>query len=199
MGKFYTQAGDVSTLTEFYIPSSGRVEKWWSEFKNTPGLEKYDAYFIGNFAEKVFGVSELGTSDVDVVLVGNIKGEFAELKNILDEAMRIGFENELLVDIFYNDKLLDIPKPQPLLMYRSYKTWYRRFADGSDQTYINEFAVPIEGGLFSIIKENTPNSCLKAKSRYDNGDYVGVQMNINEAFDENGKLKGRIVKDAKAL
>jgi hypothetical protein len=197
MGTFYTKAGDIETSTEFYIPSSLRVEKWWSEFKLTSGLEGYDAYFIGNFAEKVFGNSKLNTGDVDVVLVGDINGDFSGLKHVLDEAMRLGFKNELLIDIFYNNELLNLADPQPLLMYRSYKHWYRRFSDGSEQTYVNEYAVEIEGGLFSIIKEATPNSCLKAKDRYNNGDYIGVQMNSNDAFDVNGKLNGRVIVDVK--
>jgi hypothetical protein len=197
METFYTKAGDIETSIEFYIPSSSRVEAWWCEFKLTDGLEKYSTYFIGNFAEKVFGNSKLSTGDVDVVLVGDINGDFSGLKHILDEAMRIGFENELLIDVFYNNELLNLADPQPLLMYRSYKHWYRRFADGSEQTYVNEYAVEIEGGLFSIIKEETPNSCLKAKDRYNNGDYIGVQVNSNDAFDVNGKLKGNVITDIK--
>ena len=195
MGTFYTKAGDIETSTEFYIPSSLRVEQWWSEFKLTTGLEKYNAYFIGNFAEKVFGNSKLNTGDVDMVLVGDIEGDFSGLKYILDEAMRIGFENEILIDIFYNDELLNLSEPQPLIMHRAYKVWFRRFENGSEQTYVNEYAVSMEGGLFNIVKEETPNSCVKANDRFNNGDYIGVQMNSNDAFDANGKLKGNVIKD----
>jgi hypothetical protein len=197
MGKFYTIAGDVETSIQFYLPSSVRVEKWWSEFKLTPGLEKYSSYFIGNFAEKVFGKSELKTGDVDMVLVGDIGGDFAGLKYILDEAIRIGFENSLLIDIFYNDELLNLADPQPLLMYRSWKRWYRMFSDGSEQEYINSHAHEIEGGMFSYIKEGVPSSCKKAKDRLENGDYMGIQMNTNDAFDIDGKLKGRVIEDVK--
>jgi hypothetical protein len=198
MGRL-TRMGDIETDRKLYGPSNDRVEAWWAEYKNTPGLMEFDVLLVGNFAEAVFGISTLPTADLDVVLTGgDIKHE-ESLKFLLDECARIGFKYDLLVDAFYNAAEFNIKKPAPYVAYRSWSVWFSQTANGNQRTYDHEGqgAETLPSGLVRYTRDKDRPSLLKAHKRYLEGHYIGVQMNVKDAFDENGKLKGNIVPNSR--
>ena len=102
---FYYRKGDVSTDIRWKRPSKTPFNKWLNEWSKTPGVNKYDLYLTGGFCQNYCLNKNLKTWDIDISLVKkshitNI--DFIELKNILDEAIKIGFEKKLLIDIKYS-------------------------------------------------------------------------------------------------
>lgn len=189
-----TTMGSITTTNRLYPPSNDRVESWWAKFKLVLGVEKYEVNFVGNFAEQVFGICKLPTFDVDIVLIGKIKDE-EELKFILDESARIGFEHHLLMDTFHNAKKFHSNKPELQVAYRSWKYWYRKYPNGrvNEHTWEGEFIETLPSGLIKFDRKDIPPSMIKAKKRFDNGDYVGINISTDDAFDSEGKLKGKII------
>ena len=194
---YIIRMGDIESNKKAYRPSSNRVADWWAEFKNTTGLENYEVYFVGNFAEKVFGTSELDTGDVDLIFVGDIKGDFDGLKHVFDECSRIGLDNHLLIDSFHNEYLYDIADPKPQIIHRGFKTWYRRFTNGREEnmTWEGPEFTDLPSGLLRIERIGIPKSMAKAHARYNEGHYQGIFKNAKDAFDDDGKLLGRDMPD----
>jgi hypothetical protein len=199
MNEYYIKIGDVGSNKKPYAASSNRVEKWWAEFKNTNGLDRYEVYICGGFAEIVFGVSELTTFDVDVIVVGDIKDDYEGLKYILDESIRIGLDNYLIMDTWYDEKLYDITNPKPGIMYRSYKSGGGTSNGGviSKWEIHNPEYTDAPYGLSKIIKTKAGGSMIKANRRLLSGDYVGILKNVKEAFNSSGELQGKRIPDIK--
>jgi hypothetical protein len=189
-----TRLGDIETYNRLYPASNDRVEAWWAKFKLVPGVDKYTVSFVGNFAEQVFGVCELNTFDVDVVLRGEIESE-EELKFIMDESARIGFEHHLFIDTFYNTVKFNPENPQIQIAYRSWARFYRKYPDGRviDYTRSEDFVTVLPSGLVKFDRSELAPSALKSKGRFDDGSYIGINIDAADAFDENGKLKGKVV------
>lgn len=199
MGDRIVRMGDIETREKIYGPSSDRVEAWWAEYRDTPGLSDFEVVLVGNFAEAVFGISTLPTIDVDVILMGgDIKNEKL-LKSLLDEAARIGFKYNLLIDIFYNNTKFDIKKPAPYVAYRSWAVWFTQSTNGQQHTYTHEGpdVEVLPSGLVRYTRNKELKSLVKANKRYLNGDYIGVQMNVKDGFDEHGKLKGKVIPNSR--
>ena len=80
---FQAQWGDVITNTPYHKPTLESFTKWWLEFKNIKGLEKYDIWFSGSYCEKLFGNYKGTPKDADIFLTGEIDDE--EAQEIIDE------------------------------------------------------------------------------------------------------------------
>ena len=101
---FYYRAGNISTKTNWSLPTKLAFNKWLNKWSKTTGLINYNVYLTGGFCEKYFLNEDLQTPDIDLLITPvkktNIK--YTELKNILEQAIKIGFNNKLLIDIWYN-------------------------------------------------------------------------------------------------
>ena len=99
---FYYKRGNVICRTPWNKPSTKVFHKWWEEFRKLPGLNNYDVYLTGGFCQIYFFNKNIETWDIDIFLTSDpkININYPVLKNILEEAMRIGFKNNLLIDIY---------------------------------------------------------------------------------------------------
>ena len=99
---FYYRKGDLSTNNPWNYPTIKVFEKWLDEWSIIPGVDNYDLYITGGFAQKYYFSNEslLDTWDIDIMLLKkpNTNIDYFELKNILDEADKIAWKNSLLVD-----------------------------------------------------------------------------------------------------
>jgi hypothetical protein len=183
MSNFYCKAGDVETRTPWHRPTLEIVKEWFKEFSKTKGFENYEVYLVGNFAEITFGGSTLDTWDVDVVLVADKIKDNSELKELMDSAIRIGFENRLLIDIYYNDSLLDFQSFKKLIQVRNYNRFYKKRGEEIyDYNVRGDKVKELQGGLYQITHDKPSKSILKAYDRYKSGEYKGLQINAREVL-----------------
>ena len=100
---FCYRKGDLVTTNSWNRPTIKVFNKWLDEWSKIPGVDNYNLYMTGGFAQIYYFSDEslLDTWDIDIMLlkkshIANIN--FTELKNILDEADKIAWKNYLLVD-----------------------------------------------------------------------------------------------------
>lgn len=94
---FYFKIGDIETTTPWEVPRKDRFIGWWNSFNKEVDLSDYKCYLVGSFAENMYGAN-IPTMDVDIVLRNEVKC-YRSLKNILDTAMVLGFQNKIFIDI----------------------------------------------------------------------------------------------------
>jgi hypothetical protein len=179
---FYCKIGDIETTIPWNRPNLTTLKEWYLDWVNTPGINNFEIYVVGNFAENVWGGSEFETWDCDIVLIGDITNNI-ELKNIMNEAVRIGFEKRILIDIWHNSSLLNFEVFSPLIQTRSFLTFHKE-KDGEIYTHTFSHFKEIEGGLYQASITTPSKSCIKAMDRYKEGTYGGIQKPIEEILNE---------------
>ena len=99
---FYYRAGDVSTTIGWLRPTKKSFNLWFDEWRTTVELSNYNVYLTGAFCQNYFFNKTLDTWDIDVTLVvkPDVCVDYYKLKHILEQAIRIGFQKNLLIDIF---------------------------------------------------------------------------------------------------
>ena len=94
------QYGNYKFDCELQPPTLNKFEIWKDEFFKLDNVNKYDVWLTGGFIE------EWNTKDIDIVL--NNKPVYNELQTIMSEAIKIGIDNNIFVDICHlNMKPLD--------------------------------------------------------------------------------------------
>jgi hypothetical protein len=185
MSHFYCKIGEIETTQRWFGPTPQSVYDWYQEWKLTPGIEKYPTYFMGNFAEGQFGPSNLRTGDMDVMLTGDITNNI-ELNNLMSEAIRIGFEHRLLIDIMHMSHISDFVEFQPFTQTRAWGH-YRKEIDEK----VSEFSfanlpntIEVEGPLWMCHKETKEDSrsWIKANERVLDGTYSGLNITPEDAI-----------------
>ena len=68
---FYYRKGDLSTNNPWNYPTIKVFEKWLDEWSIIPGVDNYDLYMTGGFAQKYYFSNEslLDTWDIDILLI----------------------------------------------------------------------------------------------------------------------------------
>ena len=92
---FQVTWGDVTTNTPYRRPTLESMTKWWLDFKNIKGLQDYEIWLVGSFAEKTFGEYKGNPRDLDIVLLGDIVDE-ENLKYILQYIMKWSCSSSVL-------------------------------------------------------------------------------------------------------
>ena len=100
---FYYRKGDLVTTNSWNKPTIKVFNKWLDEWSKIPGVDNYNLYLTGGFAQIYYFSDELSllnTWDIDIMLLkkSNTNIDYFELKNILDKADEIAWKNYLLVD-----------------------------------------------------------------------------------------------------
>ena len=101
---FYYQKGNIGTSTPWHRPSIDSFNNWLNVWRNSPGLKNYDVFLVGGFCQHYCLGKEIATWDVDIILMGEVKNK-PHLKNILNQAVKLGFDNRLLIDIAWRGGL----------------------------------------------------------------------------------------------
>tara|TARA_R100001509_G_scaffold165509_1_gene147471 strand:+ start:927 stop:1415 length:489 start_codon:yes stop_codon:yes gene_type:complete len=97
------QYGNYKFDCQLQPPTLNKFKIWKDKFFKLDNVSKYDVWLTGGFVE------EWNTKDIDIVL--NNKPIYNELQTIMSEAIKIGIDNNIFVDICHlNMKPLDYTK-----------------------------------------------------------------------------------------
>jgi len=179
---FQATWGDVTTNTPYRRPTLESMTKWWLDFKNIKGLQDYEIWLVGSFAEKTFGEYKGNPRDLDIVILGDIVDE-ENLKYILHHGVKMGFENRLLVDITWQTQLVHYYKWESHCKVKIGKTFTKILGD---RVHVHEHRADeeqrLKSGLWAFCYEEPPNNYFKSYNRYENNQYEGIQINVREMF-----------------
>lgn len=147
-----------------------RFITWWDKFSKTD-ISGYEFILCGGFLNKEY------TKDIDIVMLGDLN---QKVKNIQDNAQRIAFDLKIWVDIFWQDKLYNFDKFEPIKRVRNYneQTKHAEYADGSSYTRIRNYGgKKILDGLYEFNRDK-PNRYYKNGKAYA-VNHVKLQDYIN--------------------
>jgi len=180
---FQASWGDVITNTPYHRPNLESFTKWWLEFKDIKGLEKYDIWFSGSYCEKLFGSYKGIPKDVDIFLTGPIDDE-ENLKYILSHAVKVGFQNKILIDIAWMSSLFSYDSWEPFCKVRIGKSFTKILGDRVEvHNYTADEEFRLDSGLWQFCYQDPPNSWFKGFTRMHDGHYEGLCANLREMFE----------------
>ena len=180
---FQAQWGDVITNTPYHRPNLESFTAWWVDFKDINGLDNYDIWFSGSFCEKLFGSYKGIPKDVDIFLTGEIDDE-ENLKYIMQHAVHMGFENKILIDISWQNRLFNYKRWSPFCKIRIGKTFTRILGD---KVHVSEYKADeeyrLDSGLWQFCYEEPSNAWFKAFNRFEEGQYEGLVADVRKLFE----------------
>lgn len=181
--KFFAVYGTATTSTEWERPNLIRLGQWWNDMLLHPDLNNYEFYLVGNFAEKIFGISQLETWDVDVVVLGELDN-ISGLRRLLNDATQLGFNHKLLMDISWQNELWSIDEwKSPCFKIRPSTVFTKRI-NHKEMVHIFEYdsSIPIEDD-FVLGEYTQPHKAWKKyNQRYLEGHYIGINQDLKELF-----------------
>jgi hypothetical protein len=101
--RFYTSYAGHEHFAPIVQVTPEHLRSWWYEFSQVCG--DYDVYFVGSLAQKMFGEYTGNVNDLDIVLTGPV-GDLDKLKDILRDAVYLGFKQNIFCDIKYQSPLI---------------------------------------------------------------------------------------------
>jgi len=104
---FYYKKGSIIHTRPWNRPTSEVFNQWLNEWSKLEGLSSYDVYLSGAFCQNYFLNKNLETWDIDLSLYSGPVQEkdYKVLKNLLNQAVIIGFKYDLLIDIFWRNQI----------------------------------------------------------------------------------------------
>jgi len=94
MSDFFFQRADIETYKEWGEPSFDKINLWWEEFKELPGVEHYQFYITGGAAYDINN-----TKDVDICMTNPIN-DLDELGFLLRKGLDLSINKyDFLVDL----------------------------------------------------------------------------------------------------
>ena len=120
--------------------------------------------------------------DVDIVLMGTLKNP-KRLKHIMDEAIRIGFEKQLLIDVMWCSHIVDPYDFKPYSMVRNAKSFVKKLSDDVEQkTFYGDEEYILGDGLIQYVYYDMPPMHLKNLHRREEGEYFGTLIDLKQFF-----------------
>lgn len=161
----YEYDNGISTTKPFKKANKKNLLLWWEKFK-LHDIYNYNYYIVGGFLNKQ------KTKDVDIVVIGDIK---KDLYSILTLAKKIGFEYNILIDIFWQNKLYNHDNYKPIKRVRNFN---KLKITKNNKTKIYDYGgTQISDGLFASYYEQPHIDYIKSKN-YKNK-YIKIQDYIN--------------------
>ena len=146
-------------------PTLKKLIKWWKLFSNF-NIHNYDYYLVGGFINKE------KTKDIDIVVIGDIQ---KDLDVILTLAKMIGEKHNILIDIFWQDKLYNHDNYKPIKRVRNFN---RLKITKNNRTKIYDYGgTQIDDNLFASYYKQPYVDYIKSKD-YKNK-YIKIQDYIN--------------------
>lgn len=184
---FYATIGDVDTHTPWRRPHMLRLADWWKAWGYLTPVADYDIYLSGAFAEQKWGIYTGQTWDVDIIIIGDVKNT-KELKFIMDEGYRIGWENRMCMDMIWSSDLSCcireefkpyswIRNGSKFVKHRLGEITQTNFSDNASETYM------LDDGLVQYVYYEPSKTWNKVQRRIQFGEYLGVWQNLKEFFD----------------
>ena len=183
--KFYSSYGDVETDKPWRSPNMLRLSDWYKQFILQTELHYYDIWLVGSYAERLFGVYDKNTMDVDIVLTGEIR-DCQKLKNILNTSVWLGWENHLMIDIVWSSDVLYSQRVpfKPFSLIRPGKTFIRKMGNHDFQkNFQGDEEYTWDCGLIQYVHYEPNSIYYKMQERLNTGQYVGVVQNLRNIFE----------------
>lgn len=122
-------------------PEHPVVKKIITEIQNIPNINQFDVFIIGGILEDWI------TWDLDVVVTGEFLSN--EIKRILREIVRIGFENQFYIDAVYKQNLWRVDKmTQENSKFESNWIWEYSNVFRMNDEWIKKFIFYLDEGLY---------------------------------------------------
>lgn len=104
---FYYKKGEIIHTKPWNRPTPEKFEQWLKEWKKLEGLNNYEVYLTGGFCQNYFLNKNLKTWDIDLFLTSDLEviKDYKILKKLLIEGVNIGFKYDLLIDIYWRNKI----------------------------------------------------------------------------------------------
>lgn len=171
------QFGNYKIYKNFDTPTLDKFQQWRLEFLSKNNLDNYSLLFMGNSAERIFGQSELHTTDVDIVISSD-STNYLDISKILHSAFQTGLAYNLLIDIYHiNVDVLANGGFGKYYAIRFYK-----------EIIINKQPIPVWSttnidnlpmGLYGTHRfDIETKSYQKYLHRIDEGHYLGLKFNL---------------------
>lgn len=176
MEEYLYKYGDFKIYTPFVEPTQDLFYSWRVEFLSKVNLDNYNVLFMGNAAERIFGVSKYRTHDVDIILSGKIDS-YKNLSYILNTAFEIGIKYNLCIDIFHLD--IDVFNIKWWGDYNQIRFYDRIEIKNEPSKFIKGKVEDLPHGLYRFHGKDSENkSHKKHKDRIQMGQYVGLRFNL---------------------
>jgi hypothetical protein len=184
---FHASIGDVETYTPWRRPNMLRLADWWKEWGYLPAVADYEVYLAGAVAEQKWGIYTGLTWDVDIILVGEVNNT-KELKYLMDEGYRIGWNNHICMDMIWSSDLFCCINQEfkPYSWIRNGSKFTKNRFGEITQHYYSEYACEtytLDDGLFQYVYYEPPLTYKKVQRRIEFGEYLGIFQNLKEFFD----------------
>ena len=185
MNQFLCVQRDIHTENPWKRPSKGNLFQWFHQLNNRVDLSDFELYLSGNFAEQLMNYGYGKTWDVDIILNGKINN-LDKLKNIFKQSILLGWENNLLIDIFYSSlsvKNYSAKKWIPHYRISYSSTFYKKRKDEIiDKNYedIYPYTYVCDNGLIFIFLLEQPEYYKKYKKRVSSNHYSQTKINLRE-------------------
>ena len=146
-------------------PSVQDLKKWWKTF-NDFNIHDYEYYLVGGFINKE------KTKDIDIVVTGPVDNK---LSIIITLAKMIGEKDDILIDMFWQDKLYNFNKYESVKRIRNFNK-LKITKNGNTKIY-NYGGKEVLDGLF-LSKYKKPYKDYIKGLDYKNK-YIKIQDYIN--------------------
>lgn len=166
---FYYKAGDIETTTIWERPDKSRMISFWKQFKETNQYaNEYQFYLVGAV---LHGIE---TWDIDIILIG--EENYTKIKSILNDALSIGHDNKLLIDMKYSNILFEVSEenlhmPEHYVI-RNFNESY--MIDDGEVSTKKWNGIEIFPGLFKTEVKNTNHVWEWTKEQYGKKKYKGI-------------------------
>jgi len=180
---FYATVGDITTRRPWRRPNLISVCDWWKEFQFEPDLHLFQVWLTGSYMEKKLGIYSGICNDLDVVLTGPITNN-KKLKRLLDRGMEIGFQNGLLVDMFWSSEVTNLMSEfKPYANIRN-GLGMTKYSNGKieQNNYTGDEIYALGEGLHQFVYYEPSKSFKKMKYRQSAGQYLGLSIQAEEFF-----------------
>ena len=153
MGDILVQLIEDKASTMPDKPSIEVFNTWLDKWSKTAGVDKYNVYLTGAFCENYFFDGTLETKDIDMTLEPKSKSDidYNELKNILEEAIKIGSEKNLDIDMYCAEDAVNWQQPDKIITLGKDVTRSSNTELWNENAYVTEL-IP---GLYEVVEDST--------------------------------------------
>lgn len=181
--KYQLQINNLVHHGVFKSPTIKLLNIWAKEWLGEYNTLDYKTMLVGGTAEKLFGTSTNNTTDIDIILLNDIKDP-EHLYNIQMGAIEIGFKHKLLIDIFHSTSLYNPNSYVPTVQTRCYSEirYTNLNVETVNKLYKDEHIIKkYQCGLTSVSK-NTPTKSYKKFLKYiQKGIYQNLKIDLKES------------------
>ena len=150
----------------FIKPNNNLFLKWWKEFSSFD-VHDYNYYLVGGF------IGKQKTKDIDIIVNGEVN---EKLRFILSLARKLGSKDNLLVDMFWQDKFYNFDKYESVKRIRNFN---KIKITRNNRTRVYDYdGVEVLDGLFMSDYKNPYRDYSKSQN-YKNNKHIKIQDYIN--------------------